>query len=170
MLCDIRSTIFALQMHARLHQLSFAALKKLSHFILAEKSQEKETFCKLPYPTKEIFGYYLKNTGHGSETKIVTATEKWEQTVFDYRQLTFRKLMKEHAWSCSSYFRSSVWVSGAWMNIGITVCSLYNTMLVMFESSMAKSPLKALTELRRVRVDSQILMVHRCGSMLIIVT
>lgn len=28
---------------------------------------------------------------------------------------------------------------------------------------MAKSRLKTLTELRRVRVDSQILMVHRCG-------
>lgn len=36
-------------------------------------------------------------------------------------------------------------------------------MLFMFESTMAKSRLKTLTELRRVRVDSQILMVHRCG-------
>ncbi|XP_040869559.1 probable manganese-transporting ATPase PDR2 isoform X2 [Glycine max] len=36
-------------------------------------------------------------------------------------------------------------------------------MLFMFESTMAKSRLKTLTELRRVRVDSQILMVHRYG-------
>lgn len=36
-------------------------------------------------------------------------------------------------------------------------------MLFMFESTMAKSQLKTLTELRRVRVDNQTLMVHRCG-------
>lgn len=36
-------------------------------------------------------------------------------------------------------------------------------MLFLFESTMAKSRLKTLTELRRVRVDSQTLMVHRCG-------
>ena len=36
-------------------------------------------------------------------------------------------------------------------------------MLFMFESTMAKSRLKTLSELRRVKVDSQILMVYRCG-------
>lgn len=36
-------------------------------------------------------------------------------------------------------------------------------MLFMFESTMAKSRLKTLTELRRVSVDSQTVMVHRCG-------
>lgn len=36
-------------------------------------------------------------------------------------------------------------------------------MLFMFESTMAKSRLKTLTELRRVSIDSQTLMVHRCG-------
>lgn len=36
-------------------------------------------------------------------------------------------------------------------------------MLFMFESTMAKSRLKTLTELRRVRVDGQTLMVHRGG-------
>lgn len=40
-------------------------------------SDEKENFCKLPYPTKETMGYYLKSTGHGSEAKVVAATEKW---------------------------------------------------------------------------------------------
>lgn len=40
-------------------------------------------------------------------------------------------------------------------------------MLFMFESTMAKSRLKTLTELRRVRVDSQTLMVHRCGKYVI---
>ena len=40
-------------------------------------------------------------------------------------------------------------------------------MLFMFESTMAKSRLKTLTELRRVRVDGQTLMVHRCGKYVI---
>ncbi|KAI8029138.1 putative manganese-transporting ATPase PDR2 [Camellia lanceoleosa] len=34
---------------------------------------------------------------------------------------------------------------------------------LVFESTMAKSWLKTLTELRRVRVDGQTVMVHRCG-------
>ncbi|KAF2308736.1 hypothetical protein GH714_014965 [Hevea brasiliensis] len=45
-------------------------------------SKEEETFCKLPYPTKETFGNYLKITGHGSEGKVVAATEKWGRNVW----------------------------------------------------------------------------------------
>ncbi|CAN1759152.1 Probable manganese-transporting ATPase PDR2 [Linum perenne] len=44
-------------------------------------SDEKKTFCKLPYPTKENFGYYLKCTGHGSEAKVLAASEKWGRNV-----------------------------------------------------------------------------------------
>lgn len=40
----------------------------------------------------------------------------------------------------------------------------------MFEATMAKSRLKTLTELRRVRVDNQTLMVHRCGKYVILMT
>lgn len=40
-------------------------------------------------------------------------------------------------------------------------------MLFMFESTMAKSRLKTLTDLRRVRVDSQTVMVYRCGKYVI---
>jgi cation-transporting ATPase 13A1 len=36
-------------------------------------------------------------------------------------------------------------------------------MLVLFESTVVNSRLRTLTELRRVRVDSQTLMVHRGG-------
>lgn len=43
-------------------------------------------------------------------------------------------------------------------------------MLFMFESTMAKSRLKTLSELRRVRVDTQTLMVHRCGKYVISTT
>lgn len=44
-------------------------------------SKEDRTFRKLSYPTKETFGYYLKSTGHGSEAKVLAATEKWGRNV-----------------------------------------------------------------------------------------
>jgi hypothetical protein len=45
-------------------------------------SKEKGTFCKLSYPTKETFGYYVKSSGHGSEAKVFAATEKWGRNVW----------------------------------------------------------------------------------------
>ncbi|KAJ4971211.1 hypothetical protein NE237_004310 [Protea cynaroides] len=125
-------------------------------------SKERKTFCKLPYPSKETFGYYLKNTGHGSEAKVATATEKWGRNVFDYPQPTFLKLMKEHC--MEPFFVFQVFCVGLWCLDEFWYYSLFTLfMLFLFESTMAKSRLKTLTELRRVRVDAQTLMVHRCG-------
>ncbi|XLR36550.1 hypothetical protein S83_064450 [Arachis hypogaea] len=125
-------------------------------------SNEKGTFCKLSYPTKETFGHYLKCSGHGSEAKILAATEKWGRNVFDYPQPTFQKLMKEHC--MEPFFVFQVFCVGLWCLDEYWYYSLFTLfMLFMFESTMAKSRLKTLTELRRVRVDSQILMVHRGG-------
>ncbi|XP_021888324.1 probable manganese-transporting ATPase PDR2 [Carica papaya] len=125
-------------------------------------SKEDGTFHKLPYPTKETFGYYLRSTGHGTEAKIVTATEKWGRNVFDYPQPTFQKLMKEHC--MEPFFVFQVFCVGLWCLDEYWYYSLFTLfMLFMFESTMAKSRLKTLTELRRVRVNNQILMVHRCG-------
>ncbi|KAK7410956.1 hypothetical protein VNO78_02227 [Psophocarpus tetragonolobus] len=125
-------------------------------------SKEKGTFCKLSYPTKETFGYYLKCSGHGSEAKVLAATEKWGRNVFDYPQPTFQKLMKEHC--MEPFFVFQVFCVGLWCLDEYWYYSLFTLfMLFMFESTMAKSRLKTLTELRRVRVDSQILMVHRGG-------
>ncbi|CAO2833629.1 unnamed protein product [Amaranthus hypochondriacus] len=125
-------------------------------------SKENETFYKLPFPTKETFGYYLKNTGHGSEAKVNVATEKWGRNVFEYPQPTFQKLMKEHC--MEPFFVFQVFCVGLWCLDEYWYYSLFTLfMLFMFESTMAKSRLKTLTELRRVRVDSQTLMVHRCG-------
>ncbi|TKY73750.1 manganese-transporting ATPase PDR2 [Spatholobus suberectus] len=125
-------------------------------------SKEKGTFCKLSYPTKETFGYYLKCSGHGSEAKVLVATEKWGRNVFDYPQPTFQKLLKEHC--MEPFFVFQVFCVGLWCLDEYWYYSLFTLfMLFMFESTMAKSRLKTLTELRRVRVDSQILMVHRCG-------
>ncbi|BAT79041.1 hypothetical protein VIGAN_02184000 [Vigna angularis var. angularis] len=125
-------------------------------------SKQKGTFCKLSYPTKETFGCYIKCSGHGSEAKVLAATEKWGRNVFDYPQPTFQKLMKEHC--MEPFFVFQVFCVGLWCLDEYWYYSLFTLfMLFMFESTMAKSRLKTLTELRRVRVDSQILMVHRCG-------
>lgn len=129
------------------------------HFIY---SDEKQTFCKLPYPSKETIGYYLKNTGYGTETKILTATEKWGRNVFEYPQPTFQKLMKEQC--MEPFFVFQVFCVGLWCLDEYWYYSLFTLfMLFMFESTMAKSRLRTLSELRRVRVDSQTLMVYRCG-------
>ncbi|XP_042508532.1 probable manganese-transporting ATPase PDR2 [Macadamia integrifolia] len=125
-------------------------------------SKERETFCKLPYPSKETFGFYLKSTGHGSEAKVAAATEKWGRNVFEYPQPTFQKLMKEHC--MEPFFVFQVFCVGLWCLDEYWYYSLFTLfMLFLFESTMAKARLKTLTELRRVRVDSQTLMVHRCG-------
>ncbi|XP_022965544.1 probable manganese-transporting ATPase PDR2 [Cucurbita maxima] len=125
-------------------------------------SKEKETFCKLPYPTKETFGYYLKSTGYGSEPKVVAAVDKWGRNIFEYPQPTFQKLMKEQC--MEPFFVFQVFCVGLWCLDEYWYYSLFTLfMLFMFESTMAKSRLKTLSELRRVRVDTQTLMVHRCG-------
>ncbi|KAL3502168.1 hypothetical protein ACH5RR_036617, partial [Cinchona calisaya] len=125
-------------------------------------SKEKETFCKLPYPAKETFGYYLKCTGHGTEAKVVAATEKWGRNVFEYPQPTFPKLMKEQC--MEPFFVFQVFCVGLWCLDEFWYYSIFTLfMLFMFESTMAKSRLKTLSELRRVRVDNQTLMVYRCG-------
>ncbi|XP_021282749.1 probable manganese-transporting ATPase PDR2 [Herrania umbratica] len=125
-------------------------------------SKDEESFCKLPYPTKETFGYYLKSSGHGSDAKVLVAAEKWGRNVFEYPQPTFQKLMKEHC--MEPFFVFQVFCVGLWCLDEYWYYSLFTLfMLFMFESTMAKSRLKTLSELRRVRVDSQTLMVHRCG-------
>ncbi|XP_028786632.1 probable manganese-transporting ATPase PDR2 [Neltuma alba] len=125
-------------------------------------SEENGTFCKLSYPTKETFGYYLRSTGHGTEAKVLAAAEKWGRNVFDYPQPTFQKLLKENC--MEPFFVFQVFCVGLWCLDEYWYYSLFTLgMLFMFESTMAKSRLKTLTELRRVSVDSQTLMVHRCG-------
>ncbi|KAM7257615.1 hypothetical protein ACFE04_013356 [Oxalis oulophora] len=125
-------------------------------------SKENGTFCKLPYPTKETFGYYVKCTGYGTQAKVDAAAQKWGRNVFEYPQPTFQKLMKENC--MEPFFVFQVFCVGLWCLDEYWYYSLFTLfMLFMFESTMAKSRLKTLTELRRVRVDSQTVMVYRCG-------
>ncbi|KAI3805687.1 hypothetical protein L1987_28277 [Smallanthus sonchifolius] len=123
-------------------------------------SNEKNTLFKLPYPSKETFGYYLKSTGHGTEAKVQVAAEKWGRNVFEYPQPTFQKLMKENC--MEPFFVFLVFCVGLWCLDEYWYNSLFTLfMMFMFESTMAKSRLKTLSELRHVRVDSQMLMAYR---------
>ncbi|KAG0569601.1 hypothetical protein KC19_6G101700 [Ceratodon purpureus] len=119
-------------------------------------------FCKLDYPTKETFGTYLKCTGHGSEAKAVAGTEKWGKNMFEFPQPTFTKLMKEHC--MEPFFVFQVFCVGLWCLDDYWLYSVFTLfMLLMFESIVVDSRIRTLSELRRVRVDSQTLMVHRGG-------
>uniref|UniRef100_A0A7I4D7E7 Cation-transporting ATPase n=1 Tax=Physcomitrium patens TaxID=3218 RepID=A0A7I4D7E7_PHYPA len=129
------------------------------HFIY---SKELKKFCKLDYPTKDTFRTYMKNTGYGSEAKALAATEKWGKNMFEFPQPTFQKLMKEHC--MEPFFVFQVFCVGLWCLDDYWYYSLFTLfMLVLFESTVVKSRIRTLSELRRVRVDTQILMVHRGG-------
>ncbi|AQK85838.1 putative manganese-transporting ATPase PDR2 [Zea mays] len=125
-------------------------------------SAEKDNFLKLRYPTKELIGHYGKGTGYGTEAKISTAVDKWGRNVFEYPQPTFQKLMKEQI--MEPFFVFQVFCVALWCLDAYWYYSLFTLfMLFLFESTMAKNRLKTLTELRRVKVDSQIVLTYRCG-------
>ncbi|KAL5203124.1 hypothetical protein ABZP36_014076 [Zizania latifolia] len=125
-------------------------------------SLEKDNFFKLRYPTKESIEHYNKGTGYGTEAKINTAVDKWGRNIFEYPQPTFQKLMKEQC--MEPFFVFQVFCVGLWCLDEYWYYSLFTLfMLFLFESTMAKNRLKTLTELRRVKVDSQIVATYRCG-------
>ncbi|KAG0625464.1 hypothetical protein M758_2G057800 [Ceratodon purpureus] len=125
-------------------------------------SKELNKFCKLDYPTKETFGIYAKSTGYGSEAKALAATEKWGKNMFEFPQPNFQKLMKENC--MEPFFVFQVFCVGLWCLDDYWLYSVFTLfMLVLFESTVVKSRLRTLSELRRVRVDSQTLTVHRGG-------
>ncbi|BBM99987.1 manganese-transporting P-type ATPase [Marchantia polymorpha subsp. ruderalis] len=125
-------------------------------------SEEENKFFKLDYPNKEPFGTYSKLTGYGSETRAQVAMEKWGRNIFEFPQPTFGNLMKEHC--MEPFFVFQVFCVGLWCLDDYWYYSVFTLlMLILFESTVVKSRLKTLQELRRVRVDSQTLMVHRGG-------
>ncbi|KAL3700999.1 hypothetical protein R1sor_019021 [Riccia sorocarpa] len=125
-------------------------------------SEDEGKFFKLDYPSKELFGTYSKFTGYGSEAKALTAMEKWGRNIFEFPQPTFGGLMKEHC--MEPFFVFQVFCVGLWCLDEYWYYSVFTLlMLILFESTVVKSRLKTLQELRRVRVDSQTLMVHRGG-------
>ncbi|GAB2291509.1 Probable manganese-transporting ATPase pdr2 [Dionaea muscipula] len=124
-------------------------------------SKEKDTFCKLPFPTKETLDSISKILGMALKLKLLLRLRSGEE-IFEYPQPTFQKLMKEHC--MEPFFVFQVFCVGLWCLDEYWYYSLFTLfMLFLFESTMAKSRLKTLTELRRVRVDNQTLTVHRGG-------
>nr|GFA59067.1 probable manganese-transporting ATPase PDR2 [Tanacetum cinerariifolium] len=116
-------------------------------------SHEKGTFYKLPYPTKETFGWYLNSTGYDTDAQVQIAADKWGRNVIEYPQTTFWELMKEHCMDPYFYFR--------WRRIHKS-WSLHS--LVFLAKSLAViRRLKTLSDSRRVRADSRVLMVYRNG-------
>ena len=64
----------------------------------------------------------------------------------------------------SELLRLQVFCVGLWCLDEYWYYSLFTLfMLFLFESTMAKNRLKTLTELRRVKIDNQIVLTYRCG-------
>lgn len=125
-------------------------------------SANDNTFKKLDFPSKETFGIYSKCSGYGSELKVQAATEKWGRNVFEFPQPTFWSLFKDQC--LEPFFVFQVFCIGLWCLDDYWQYSIFTLfMLLLFESTMVNSRLRTLTELRRVRVDNQTLMVHRGG-------
>lgn len=56
-------------------------------------SQELQRFEKLPYPSKDTFGNYGKNTGYGSEAKAQAAANKWGRNMWVIKIAVFLNRM-----------------------------------------------------------------------------
>ncbi|XP_024522453.1 probable manganese-transporting ATPase PDR2 isoform X2 [Selaginella moellendorffii] len=124
-----------------------------------------DTFRKLLYPSKETFGVYSRSSGYGTDAKEKAALGKWGRNVFEFPQPTFQKLMKEHC--MEPFFVFQVFCVGLWCLDEYWYYSIFTLfMLILFESTVVKSRLKTLAELRRVRVDSQTIHVYRTGKWL----
>ncbi|GJS76807.1 probable manganese-transporting ATPase PDR2 [Tanacetum coccineum] len=125
-------------------------------------SHEKGTCYKLPYPTKETFGYYLSSNGYDNDTQIQNVVDKWGHNVIEYPHTTFRELMKEHC--MEPFFLFEVFCNGLcclggpeFINSG-----LFGFFVLFLTKPLAViSQRKTLSDIRRARADSRVLMVYR---------
>eukprot|EP00897_Mesotaenium_endlicherianum_P008584 jgi/Mesen1/7754/ME000407S06956 len=125
-------------------------------------SEGEGAFHKLRFPSKETIATYGKCSGYGSEAKANAASQKWGRNAFEFPQPTFWNLFKEQC--IEPFFVFQVFCVGLWCLDEYWYYSLFTLfMLLVFQSTMVSSRLRTLTELRRVRVDSQTLMAHRGG-------
>eukprot|EP00850_Spirogloea_muscicola_P015302 SM000116S24223 [mRNA] locus=s116:84782:93563:- [translate_table: standard] len=137
----------------------FQFVYRKQHFLY---SQIENKFEKLKLPTKEPVEFYMKAGGYGTEAKVQAAMQRWGKNVFEFPQPTFGKLMKEQC--MEPFFVFQVFCVALWCLDDYWQFSLFTLfMLLVFESTVVKSRLRTLMELRRVRVDSQSLNVHRGG-------
>ncbi|CAI7837040.1 unnamed protein product [Closterium sp. NIES-54] len=111
-------------------------------FVFDEGERE---FKKLRFPSKETFGTYVQWKG------------------FEFPAPTFLALFKEQ---CSEpFFVFQVFCVALWCMDEYWYYSIFTLfMLLVFESTVVASRLRTLSELRRVRVDTQGILVHREGN------
>ncbi|CAI7759985.1 unnamed protein product [Closterium sp. NIES-54] len=128
-------------------------------FVFDEGERE---FKKLRFPSKETFGTYVQWKGYGTPAKVDAARHRWGRNAFEFPAPTFLALFKEQ---CSEpFFVFQVFCVALWCMDEYWYYSIFTLfMLLVFESTVVASRLRTLSELRRVRVDTQGILVHREG-------
>ncbi|GJP47781.1 hypothetical protein CLOM_g6950 [Closterium sp. NIES-68] len=127
--------------------------------------EEERVFKKLRFPSKETFGAYVQWKGYGTHAKVEAARHRWGRNAFEFPAPTFLALFKEQ---CSEpFFVFQVFCVALWCMDEYWYYSIFTLfMLLVFESTVVASRLRTLSELRRVRVDTQGILVHREGKWL----
>ncbi|CAI5507494.1 unnamed protein product [Closterium sp. Naga37s-1] len=122
----------------------------------------ERAFKKLRFPSKETFGAYVQWKGYGTPAKVEAARHRWGRNAFEFPAPTFLALFKEQ---CSEpFFVFQVFCVALWCMDEYWYYSIFTLfMLLVFESTVVASRLRTLSELRRVRVDTQGILVHREG-------
>ncbi|GJM88530.1 hypothetical protein PR202_ga04604 [Eleusine coracana subsp. coracana] len=147
---------------------SKASLNNLSLVTVQVKDIRAANSCKVTPAkfsgSKEIVPLHIQRAVASSSTagEPEEIYFDFRKQRFEYPQPTFQKLMKEQC--MEPFFVFQVFCVGLWCLDEYWYYSLFTLfMLFLFESTMAKNRLKTLTELRRVKVDNQIVLTYRCG-------
>ncbi|KAK3283026.1 hypothetical protein CYMTET_9259, partial [Cymbomonas tetramitiformis] len=120
------------------------------------------TFAKLSSRKKEAFGRYLGYNGLQSETLKAAAEAKWGPNKFEIPVPSFQQLYKEQM--LEPFFVFQVFCVILWCLDEYWYYSLFTlAMLMLFESTVAKSRQRTLEELRTFTTPMQSVLVLRFG-------
>ncbi|KAG8085503.1 hypothetical protein GUJ93_ZPchr0010g7703 [Zizania palustris] len=175
---DFTDALVVLGVFSAFHILAFlftAWLNKLCSVTVQVKDIRAANACKVTPAmfsgSKEIVPLHIQKTVASS-----SATGEVEEIYFDFRKQrfiysseedTFFKLRYPTKESFEHYIKGTGYGTDAKINTAVDkwgrniLFTLF--MLFLFESTMAKTRLKTLTELRHVKVDSQTVTTYRCG-------
>eukprot|EP00276_Gloeochaete_wittrockiana_P023948 CAMPEP_0184365734 /NCGR_PEP_ID=MMETSP1089-20130417/150349_1 /TAXON_ID=38269 ORGANISM="Gloeochaete wittrockiana, Strain SAG46.84" /NCGR_SAMPLE_ID=MMETSP1089 /ASSEMBLY_ACC=CAM_ASM_000445 /LENGTH=1238 /DNA_ID=CAMNT_0026707081 /DNA_START=169 /DNA_END=3882 /DNA_ORIENTATION=- len=119
-------------------------------------------FEKLKFPVSESLGTYQKQRGYGSQSDLDHAYGKYGTNRFAIPLPTFGELFKEHA--LAPFFVFQVFCVSLWLLDEYWYYSLFTlVMLVFFESTVVKSRLRNLQDLRGMVAPSSLVSVYRLG-------
>eukprot|EP00899_Mesostigma_viride_P025895 jgi/Mesvir1/6490/Mv16761-RA.2 len=128
------------------------------HFVLHPDDRH---FHKLRFPVKESVGTYVQQRGYGTEQRCMAGARMWGENRFDFPAPQFWPLFKEQC--LAPFFVFQVFCVGLWCLDEYWYYSLFTLgMLVMFESTVVKTRLRSLAQLRRIAPLPDI-WVHRAG-------